>query len=375
MNNEAARKNNSSPPVNGQSESSSGENQEAVVVVLGSAMVGKSTLVNQLIQNQAMLQNRKYQPTVEEVYNKVFMVRNKKCMVRFVDTAASYSFPAMQRIWIHKATAFILMCSRDQMDSIGHLTKLVKDIEKEHGEQKAAQIPTVIVINKQDLSLHDWQFMDEEVEDALTCVTKNPIPIFGVSAMNNENTLNVMESLWLQNEAIDPNNESGVTKVNFEIIKPKVTVARRFSAFAVSNIGTGLFHQSSGSSGNQSGQESSALRSPRASMTPMNTAAQGKRMSLADHKAITDGKKQNVFFPQESAQLAQYDSSQPGNKDISEEIAQELEELRIGKMPNKRKWSFKKRFLSQRLTSTKKNQILNNGNRENIPIHYECTIS
>jgi small GTP-binding protein len=89
------------------------------VAIYGAGGVGKSSIVNRFIRNQF---NSAYVPTIEDTYQQailsllltyivvllqVITSNQKICMLQIIDTTGSHQFPAMQRLSIAKAHAFV----------------------------------------------------------------------------------------------------------------------------------------------------------------------------------------------------------------------------------------------------------------------------
>ena len=120
------------------------------VVVLGRGKVGKTALVKQFISGEYPLSHVE---TVEDVYEKQ-LLRDTKAndsstyVLRIFDTAGTMSFPAMRKLTIRKADAFILVYAMDDADSFEEIKAIREEILNLKGEQS---VPMVLIGNKSDL--------------------------------------------------------------------------------------------------------------------------------------------------------------------------------------------------------------------------------
>ncbi|KAF7261826.1 hypothetical protein EG68_00829 [Paragonimus skrjabini miyazakii] len=199
----------------------------AEVVFMGGARVGKTTLVHRILQipTSAALEG-KYKPTIEDSFVRQFLVGDSSCRLRLVDTSGSYAFPAMQRLWVKRASAIILVCSRDDPNSLEHIRGVIDRIQEER-RNDFRHLLLVLVVNKCDLHMKDWAVSDEEIE---MLADKYEIPynsIVFASAYTEMGVTQMMRTLWKQNE------ESGTYKIHFDSRSKIPQPNRRFSAFAV----------------------------------------------------------------------------------------------------------------------------------------------
>lgn len=115
------------------------------VAVFGAAETGKSSLIARFL-GQAFEEAHK--PTVEDFYCSQIYSGESLCYLNIIDTSGSFEFPAMERLAMEKADAFIFVYSIDNIKSFEKvktgLNRLceVKDIEK---------VPVIVVCNKADL--------------------------------------------------------------------------------------------------------------------------------------------------------------------------------------------------------------------------------
>ena len=65
------------------------------LVVLGSAKVGKTSIVNRFLNNQF---DDKYTPTIEDFHRKVYRIKGETYRLDILDTSGYQPFPAMRRL-------------------------------------------------------------------------------------------------------------------------------------------------------------------------------------------------------------------------------------------------------------------------------------
>ena len=114
--------------------------------MFGAAETGKSSLIARFL-GQAFEEAHK--PTVEDFHSSQIYSGESLCYLNIIDTSGSFEFPAMERLAMEKADAFIFVYSIDNVKSFekvkAGLNRLceVKDIEK---------VPIIVVCNKADLA-------------------------------------------------------------------------------------------------------------------------------------------------------------------------------------------------------------------------------
>ena len=85
-------------------------------MVLGSARVGKSSLVGQFWYAAF---SPRYRPTVDDIHAVELDIGNGiNVRLDILDTGGSYAFPAMRSLAIQGADGFILVCAADDADSL-----------------------------------------------------------------------------------------------------------------------------------------------------------------------------------------------------------------------------------------------------------------
>ncbi|KAI9565391.1 hypothetical protein GHT06_009183 [Daphnia sinensis] len=134
------------------------QDSEYRVVVFGAGRVGKSSLVLRFLKDTFC---ESYVPTVEDFYCQnvefvsytldgqlILCNKNSVCNLQIVDTAGSYSFPAMQRLNIAKGRAFIMVYSVTSRQTLEQLESTWQTIREIKGSLD--NVPLMLVGNKCD---------------------------------------------------------------------------------------------------------------------------------------------------------------------------------------------------------------------------------
>ncbi|XP_030560641.1 GTP-binding protein Di-Ras2 [Drosophila novamexicana] len=134
------------------------------LVLLGGAGVGKSSIVKRFLFKSY---TDKYRATVEDLYNREYDLGGVTLKVDILDTSGDMQFPAMRRLSIATAHAFMLVYATTSAPSF----QCVKQCFEEIREQRAdfQDIPIVIAGNKADLATTHREVRQEEVTDWVFC--------------------------------------------------------------------------------------------------------------------------------------------------------------------------------------------------------------
>ena len=135
------------------------EEQRYRLVVLGSGFVGKSSIISRLLKNQF---SESYKETVEDLHCRDYLVNGSTIKVDILDTAGNLEFPAMRRLSISTAHAFLLVYSiddRKSFEEVKHLWEQIK--EQKTGYQ---EMPCVIVGNKLDMASERRRVREDDVK-------------------------------------------------------------------------------------------------------------------------------------------------------------------------------------------------------------------
>ncbi|XP_050691169.1 ras-related protein Rap-1b-like [Eriocheir sinensis] len=128
------------------------------LVLLGGAGVGKSSIINRFLFSKY---TDKYKSTVEDLYNRDYEIGRITLKVDILDTAGDFQFPAMRRLSIANAHAFLIVYSIDQTHSFDTVRQVIRDQEQRTDFE---EIPIVIAGNKMDLEI-ERQVFKEDVTD------------------------------------------------------------------------------------------------------------------------------------------------------------------------------------------------------------------
>ena len=116
------------------------------VVFLGAGGVGKSSILKRFLFNQF---SEEYLETVEDLYCKDYIIQGADIRVDFLDTAGNLVFPAMRRLSISTAHAFVLVYSITDEETYKEVKRLWEQIKEVRSNYE--DLPCVIVGNKLDL--------------------------------------------------------------------------------------------------------------------------------------------------------------------------------------------------------------------------------
>ncbi|CAH8568975.1 unnamed protein product [Schistosoma turkestanicum] len=116
------------------------------VAVYGSGGVGKTSLVLRFVRGTF---RETYIPTIEDTYRQVISCNRQVCTLQITDTTGSHQFPAMQRLSITKAHAFILVYSITNKASFDELQPLYTELALIKMEE-LPKVPIMLVGNKVD---------------------------------------------------------------------------------------------------------------------------------------------------------------------------------------------------------------------------------
>lgn len=114
-------------------------------VVVGSGGVGKSAITIRFVNR---LFEAKYDPTIEDRYQKIVDYQGIPCVLEILDTAGQDTFSAMRELYMKKGEGFVLVYSISSRTSFEDLYSIRENILR-HKNNKP--VPMIIVGNKCDL--------------------------------------------------------------------------------------------------------------------------------------------------------------------------------------------------------------------------------
>lgn len=131
------------------------------VVVMGTAGVGKSSIINQFIHSKF---TESHKETIEELHRHSMKFETMSVDIDILDTSGSHQFPAMRKLAIATGDAFVLVYSVTNAESFDTV-KALRDEIKEH--KSSGQYSIVVVANKVDL---DVQSCEQTVNESVVCM-------------------------------------------------------------------------------------------------------------------------------------------------------------------------------------------------------------
>jgi len=113
------------------------------LVVLGAGRVGKSSIIRRLLKDEFV---EGYKATVEDLHCRDYEADGNTIKVDILDTAGDLEFPAMRRLSISSAHAFLLVYSIDDRASFDEVRRLRQQIKEERAGY--GELPCVVAGNK-----------------------------------------------------------------------------------------------------------------------------------------------------------------------------------------------------------------------------------
>ena len=84
--------------------------------------------------------SEEYHPTVEEYYSELVGYKQKIFQINIIENSGSYEFPAMRRLAIEKADAFLLVFSADNPASMLKLKRYIDEISEAGKSHKSITV-------------------------------------------------------------------------------------------------------------------------------------------------------------------------------------------------------------------------------------------
>ncbi|XP_056633636.1 GTP-binding protein Di-Ras2 [Diorhabda carinulata] len=134
------------------------------LVILGGPGVGKSSIIKRFLTNTY---TSKYRSTIEDLYNREYDLGHMTLKVDILDTAGDMQFPAMRRLCIATAHAFLLVYAVTSSPSLDCIKQCFEEIREQRGDFQ--EIPIVIAGNKLDLTSTHREIPIEDVSEWVYC--------------------------------------------------------------------------------------------------------------------------------------------------------------------------------------------------------------
>ncbi|CAL8141707.1 unnamed protein product [Orchesella dallaii] len=196
------------------------------LVLLGGPGVGKSAIVKRFLFNQYP---EKHKPTVEDSYSHEFNVGSSiPLKVDILDTAGDFQFPAMRRLSIANAHAFLIVYAIDSKVSFEQVKGCFEEIREQRSDFQ--EVPIIIAGNKADIGMNRREVEFDEVCDWIhDYLPKLRGKAMECSAKENRNVREIFKAFLTFSKIPFRNEEDngGILKTGTNVSLP-----RRSSAYA-----------------------------------------------------------------------------------------------------------------------------------------------
>lgn len=160
------------------------------IVVLGGAGVGKSSIVRRFLNNTY---TDKYRSTIEDLYNREYDLGHMTLKVDILDTSGEMQFPAMRRLCIATAHAFLLVYAVTSDPSFACVKQCFEEIREQRADFQ--DIPMVVSGNKLDLTSSHREVRIEDVSEWVYCeLPKLRVKVLECSAKDDINIKEIFRS-------------------------------------------------------------------------------------------------------------------------------------------------------------------------------------
>ncbi|XP_039957113.1 GTP-binding protein Di-Ras2-like isoform X2 [Bactrocera tryoni] len=161
------------------------------LVILGGAGVGTSSIVKRFLFK---IYADKYRATVEDLFNREYDLGGVTLKVDILDTSGDVQFPAMRRLSIATAHAFILVYASTSASSFQCVKQCFQEIREQRTDYQ--DIPIVIAGNKSDLANTHREVRLEEVTDWVYCeLPRLRAKVLECSAKEDQNVTDLFKTL------------------------------------------------------------------------------------------------------------------------------------------------------------------------------------
>lgn len=113
---------------------------------MGVGGVGKSAITNRFVRGRWIA---KYDPTIEESYQKTCEVDGNVLQVEILDTAGQDIYSSLRETFLHTGDGFLLVYSITDDQTLEDLREIREQIKNAHGNPN---VPLIVVANKVDMA-------------------------------------------------------------------------------------------------------------------------------------------------------------------------------------------------------------------------------
>ncbi|XP_017776689.1 PREDICTED: GTP-binding protein Di-Ras1 [Nicrophorus vespilloides] len=160
------------------------------LVILGGAGVGKSCIIKRFLTNTY---TDKYRSTIEDLYNREYDLGHMTLKVDILDTAGDMQFPAMRRLCIATAHAFLLVYAVTSSPSFDCIKQCFEEIREQRADFQ--EIPIVVAGNKLDLTSTHREVRIEDVSEWVFCeLPKLRVKVLECSAKDDINVKEIFRT-------------------------------------------------------------------------------------------------------------------------------------------------------------------------------------
>ena len=97
-------------------------------MVVGSSQVGKSSIVNQFVNN-VYVKDYDYTPTIEETYRKTIIVDGETCLIDINDTSGDPIYYGLAEREMRKCDGFMCLFAVDDIHSFEEVNNFIRRIK------------------------------------------------------------------------------------------------------------------------------------------------------------------------------------------------------------------------------------------------------
>ncbi|XP_050340887.1 GTP-binding protein Di-Ras2-like [Bactrocera neohumeralis] len=161
------------------------------LVILGGAGVSTSSIIKRFLFK---IYTDKYRATVEDLFNREYDLGGVTLKVDILDTSGDVQFPAMRRLSIATAHAFMLVYASTSASSFQCVKQCFQEIREQRADYQ--DIPIVIAGNKSDLANTHREVRLEEVTDWVYCeLPRLRAKVLECSAKEDQNVTDLFKTL------------------------------------------------------------------------------------------------------------------------------------------------------------------------------------